>query len=168
MPVSPCDHLQQPPLFNSPHRNINVCELWPVVLGVRCWAKYFSNSRIHAITDNMQVLTMLNTGRSANKTCMSWLQELFWLCFIYNIDIHASYIRSADNHLADALSRLAYEGVAPKCYSLLESNNICCFHLFRTSDDQHQDAPGETQDDSMGAIYQEGPAVSDILLPQVL
>ena len=101
--------------FDSPPKNIKVYELWPMVVGVKRWAEIFRNTRIHVVTDNMQVLAMLNTGRSCNKTCMTWLRELFWICFIFNIDIHDSYIKSADNHLADALSRLAYDGVARKC-----------------------------------------------------
>ena len=67
----------------------------------------------------MQVLAMLNTGRSSNKTCMTCLREIFWICFVYNMDIHASYIRSADKVLADALSRFSYNGVASKCSSIL-------------------------------------------------
>ena len=126
-----CEHLCLPPQFDSPPRNINVYELWPVVVGLKRWASHFSNCRMHVITDNMQVLAMLNTGRSCNKLCMSWLRELFWICFIHNTDISASYLRSADNVLADALSRAAYNGMSTKCHSLLDASNMCCssFHM---------------------------------------
>ena len=121
-----CSHLSPPPTFDVVNRNINVCELWPVVAGLHRWAPYYRNSRIHIVTDNMQVLAMINTGRSANRTCMNWLREIFWICFVNNLDLHATYIASADNVLADALSRLAYPGVAMKCLPILDQYNMCC------------------------------------------
>ena len=84
-------------------KNINVYELFAVLVGLRRWGPALANSHIQIITDNNQVMFMINTGRSANKTCMSWLREIFWLCFIFNVDLHAMYIRSAENVFADAL-----------------------------------------------------------------
>ena len=159
--VSQCVHLQTPPTFDTPGKNINVYELWPVVLGVKRWARFFTNSRIHVITDNMQVLAMLNTGRSANRTCMTWLRELFWLCFVFNLDIYATYIRSADNLLADALSRLAYHGMASKCVTFLDDSNMCCSHLLRPTDDCNSQTSGTTQGSCMGSIDQEGSSVAN-------
>ena len=114
---SDCSHLTGPPMVPT-KRNINVYELWPLVVGLKRWGNFFKNSRLHFVTDNMQVLAMVNTGRSSNPTCMSWLREMFWLCFLMNIDIFATYIASNDNVLADALSRVPYPGVASKCLSL--------------------------------------------------
>ena len=121
-----CSHLCDPPVFDKPTRNINVLEFWPVVAGLRRWGPHFKNCYVHVITDNMQVLAMLATGRSVNKMCMTWLREVFWMCFIWNIDISPSYIRSADNVLADALSRLAYRGTPHTCWSTLCDLNMCC------------------------------------------
>ena len=148
---SRCDHLQPPPAFDTAQKNINVYELWPVVVGIKRWAPFFRNTRLHVVTDNMQVLAMLNTGRSSNKTCMTWLREVFWVCFVYNVDVHASYIRSADNILADAISRIAYHGVAAKCSSLLQDLNMCCSHLFRTSDVKDPTTTTEVKDAAWGA-----------------
>ena len=110
---SGCGHREDPPDV-SLCKNINVCELWPLVVGLRRWGQHFANSRLHFITDNMQVLAMINTSRSANRQCMAWLREMFWMCFIWNLEVCASYIKSADNILADALSRLAYPNVPAK------------------------------------------------------
>ena len=109
-------------------RNINVYELWPVLVGLKRWGHLYKNTRVHAITDNMQVLAMLNTGRSKNKLCMEWLREIFWLCFVYNIEIFSTYIKSEDNVLADHLSRLDYNKVPEKCTKFLLDNNMCCSH----------------------------------------
>ena len=130
-----CSHLSPPPFFDKPTRNIKVFELWPVVAGLRRRGVFFRNSYIHVITDNMQVLAMLATGRSINKTCMTWLWDIFWMCFIWNIDIAPSYIRSADNILADALSRLPYSGTPLTCQSLLSNLNMCCSIPNRTVTD---------------------------------
>ena len=39
-------------------------ELWPVVVGLKRWAAKYMNSKVNIVTDNMQVLAMINTGRS--------------------------------------------------------------------------------------------------------
>ena len=168
VPDTVCDHLQPPPTFDSVQRNINVCELWPVVVGIKRWAPHFRNTRLHIVTDNMQVLAMLNSGRSSNKTGMTWLREVFWTCFIYNTDIFATYIRSADNVLADALSRFSYHGVPPKCYSLLLHYNMCCSDLFRTTDDQHTPSPADTEGRGMGRLDNQGSTIPHHLLQELL
>ena len=127
--IQGCSDLAPPPSFDVPPKNINVFELWPVVAGIHCWAPLYRNCCIHVVTDNMQVLAMLNTGRSANKTCMTWLRKLFWTCFVNNIDIFATYIKSSDNELADALFRAAYPGGQAKCATLLANLNMCCASL---------------------------------------
>ena len=125
-PLDPgCGHLEPPPRA-SISKNINLYELWPIVVAMRRWGQRFSNAKLHFVTDNMQVLAMIMTGRSCNKTCMTWLREIFWMCFIWNVDVCASYIKSADNVLADAISSLPYSGVSSKCQDLLLQLNMCC------------------------------------------
>ena len=65
-------------------------------------------------------------GRSKNKLCMSWLRELYWTGSKHNIELHASYIRSEDNVLADQLSRLPYKGYLNRCITTLAENYLCC------------------------------------------
>ena len=125
-----CGHYTPPPKFDNlrvHEGNINVYELYPVLVGLKRWVSRYKNTRLQAITDNMQVMAMLNTGRSKNKLCMAWLREIFWVCFINNIEIHSTYIRSEDNILADHLSRLNYRGVPKKCITTLRENDMCCF-----------------------------------------
>ena len=150
-----CSHLSDPPAFDSAPRNINVLELWPVVVGLRRWGIYFRNCYVHVITDNMQVLAMLLTGRSSNKICMTWLREIFWMCFIWNLDISPSYIRSADNHLADALSRLPYKGVTSSCTVNLSNLNMCCSPPYRTCPSPVEAATEDTTRCSTSRIYEE-------------
>ena len=129
---TPCDHRAYPPLLDrlDVHKdNINVYELWPVVVGLKRWSSFYINKKVNIITDNMQVLAMINTGRSHNALCMEWVRELYWISFIYNIDMYATYIRSEDNVLADQLSRLLYKGYVDKCNKTLYQNNMCCIYL---------------------------------------
>ena len=148
-------HLCEPPVFDSAPRNINVLELWPVVVGISRWGPFFRNCCLHVVTDNMQVLAMLLTGRSANKTCMSWLREIFWMCFLWNIDISPSYIRSADNILADALSRLPYPGVSSSCTGLLCDLNMCYSSIDRSITSTTAEAPENTTGCSPCRVYKD-------------
>ena len=107
-------------------KNINVYELYAVLVGLRRWGPLLANSLIQIVTDNSQVKFMINTGRSANKVCMSWLREIFWLCFIFNVDLYAVYIRSADNVFADALSRVSNVASRDLALEIIKSNNLCC------------------------------------------
>ena len=150
-----CGHLLDPPKFEETPKNINVYELWPVILGVHRWAPHFRNSRMHIVTDNMQVLAMINTGRSSNKLCMSWLRELFWTCFINNTDVHASYIKSEDNVLADALSRSGYRGIPSKCSELLLTYNMCCSSPHSAIDGPHPQEAEDPPRSSPSCIHQE-------------
>ena len=150
-----CSHLAAPPVFEVAPKNINVLELWPVVLGIQRWGPFFKDCFVHVKTDNMQVLAMLCTGRSSNKLCMSWLREIFWMCFVWNIDIKASYIRSADNHLADALSRLPYRNVAPMCLDLMCGLNMCCSSPYRTLPSPLEEAPEDAAGSSLSGIYKD-------------
>ena len=151
--ASSCAHRASPPVLEDVPKNINVYELWPVVVGLKRWAPHFRNSRVHIVTDNMQVLAMLNTGRSCNKTCMAWLREIFLVCFINNIDVFATYLCSADNVMADALSRAAYTGMISKCSVLLDSANMCCSSPTRSTDGTHPSPPATSTRCSPGILY---------------
>ena len=158
-----CSHLTSAPTAGIA-RNINVCELWPIVVGLKRWGSHFRNFRLHLITDNMQVLAMINTGRSCNRTCMSWLRELFWMCFIWNLDIFATYIRSEDNVLADALSRVSYTGVSTKCTSFRTESNMCCSSISRTLVEPLDQTSAATTGLSHGGCDQEVPCLPNQLL----
>ena len=127
LPMYP-DHFLPPPGFDDLSTNINIQELWPVLMAVIRWGPVLRDTTLCIRSDNTQVCQMLKTGRSKNVTGMSLLRELFWLCFIYNVYINCVYIRSADNVMADYISRLAYKQVArisPTLYPL------CCFRPAR-------------------------------------
>lgn len=122
-----CYHVVSSPSCNYyDEENINVLELWPIVCALQRWCVHMKNSKVEWVTDNMQVLYMLKTGRSKNVTCMYWLRELFWICLIYNIFLSPTYIRSEDNKIADTLSRVQYPEHAAGIEEILSDVNLCC------------------------------------------
>ena len=140
-PLDVHDHRVDPPVYSVVNPNINTLELWPVLLGMRRWAQSNRCSTIELVTDNSQVIYMINTGRSQNKRCMGWIREIFWTCFIYNINVFASYIRTENNMLADSLSRLDSNSKFQEAMALLTSNSMCCTNLLcraNTGGDQEE------------------------------
>ena len=121
------DHVVEPPsnsdLFSE---NINVYEPYAVLASIRRWGPIVRDTAVQIVTDNNQVLFMINTGRSANCCCMSWLREIFWLCFIFNIEIYAVYIRSKDNVFADALSHVSSCVMKNVVLDTVADLNLCC------------------------------------------
>lgn len=109
---TPCDHVGPAPVFNNTdYSNINILELWPILLGLHRWYKLFQGKTVRILTDNTQVMGMLKKGSSINVTCMDWVREIFWVCVLHNIHLQPEYISTEDNVLADTLSRLAYGSV---------------------------------------------------------
>ena len=130
-PVPECfdvhDHIVPPPGdFEDMPVNINVYELFAVLAGLRRWGPHLGDSLIQIVTDNNQVRYMINTGRSANKICMAWLREIFWLCFIFNVDLYAVYISSKENVFADALSRVTVSDSTDLTRDIISNYKLCC------------------------------------------
>ena len=90
--VTDCNYVGSKPLVDKfDDKNINVLELWPILVGIKCWAPMLQNLSLIVFTDNTQVLFMLLNGKSSNVTCMHWIRELFWTCAFYNIEIIPKY-----------------------------------------------------------------------------
>ena len=92
--------------------NINVLELWPIVVGLNRRALHLRNKSLFVFTDNTQVMFMLLHGNSVNATCCRWIREIFWLTAIFNINIIPKYINTNSHLVADTLSRLLYPNIA--------------------------------------------------------
>lgn len=124
-----CDHLLPAPEIDEDDCNINVYELFPVLVSIRRWGHIMSGYNVTVVTDNQQVYYMVRTGRSKNHTCMSWLKEIFWCCVKFDIDLSSEYIPTNENVVADTLSRLDYPCVRRKIDSLLDGVELCCKDL---------------------------------------
>ena len=140
-----CNHLTSPPseLVKRRDVNINVLELWPIVLGLQRWSSILSNKSLLLFTDNTQVLYMLLNGKSCNKICMSWIREIFWICIIHNIELLPRYINTECNLVADTLSRLLYFSKVEEITSKLGGSGLCClenlFDCYRSSGERAEE-----------------------------
>lgn len=132
---SPCGHIGDPPTFDQvDFSNINVLELWPILVGLKRWFPILSHSTLLLYTDNTQVKHMLCKGVSSNKTCMAWLRELYWLCVIYDIQLDPMYVSTNDNVVADSLSRLMY-ATSDHLDEALLTSQLCCIDKIRVVPD---------------------------------
>lgn len=130
-----CDHIGPHPVLPLEEKgNINTLEMWPVLVGLRRWGSYFTGKTVVLYIDNTQVMYMIANSASSNKTCMEWLRQIFWLCIKFNIQLKPTYITSADNFLADALSRVAGDKNIDITRLGQEAEHWCCakhlLHLF--------------------------------------
>lgn len=122
-----CGHIGSfPQLPQEEECKINTLELWPVLVGLRRWHHLFKDKRITVYVDNTQVKYMLTNSVSSNPTCMLWLREIFWLCVNSNIQLNPTYISSADNYLADTLSRVNGDKFIDVSQFYTEVKDWCC------------------------------------------
>ena len=126
---SDCVHIVAPPTMEKLNdKNINVYELYPILVGLRRWGEKFRGRTVIAFTDNTQVLYMLRKGSSTNRQCLEWLKEIFWLCVVYDIEVITKYVSTESNLVADVLSRLLYAKTFRVAGEILNSSGFCCIH----------------------------------------
>ena len=82
------------------------------------------------VTDNTQVMAALNSGRSKNKTTMSWLRLIFWMSIHHNFDIQSVYINTRDNVVCDSLSRLNKFVNIARIRDADVAKAMCCHDIF--------------------------------------
>ena len=135
-----------------------------MIAGFHRWAPAYQGTHVHVITDNMQVLAKINTGQTFNKTCMTWLRELFWICFVNNIDVFATYIKPEDNVLADTLYHAAYSDVTQKCINLLVDFSMCCSSTYRADAQELEISSAHSSRCCMGSLDQDGKEIQAVVL----
>lgn len=110
--------------------HINTLEFWPVLCAAYRWGHHWADRNVVMVTDNTTVLHALNSGRSKNKQIMHWLYDLFWFAICYNFDVSAVYIKSGDNTICDALSRLNEPGAKARICGAIDTTYLCCHSIF--------------------------------------
>ena len=110
--------------------NINVLEMWPILVSVRRWGKLWMNRTVIFVTNNTQVMAALNSGRSKNKITMSWLRLIFWESINNNFDVQSVYVNTKFNVICDSLSRLdKFQSIA-RIRDADQANVMCCHNIF--------------------------------------
>lgn len=101
--------------------NVNFWELIAVWQAVERYAECARDSHMIVMSDNTQVVAMLNGNTSINESCLELLREIFWISAIFNVYITSRYIPGVNNVVADKLSRLELDVSAVELDELL-----CC------------------------------------------
>ena len=86
--------------------SIQYLELYAVCIAIFTWADKLSNGRFEIWCDNQNVGRMINTGSTKCTNCIALLRLLTINNLMHNRRIFIKYVTSADNFLADSLSRL--------------------------------------------------------------
>ena len=110
--------------------NINVLEMWPVLVAVRRWGSEWKDRTVVFVTDNTQVMAALNSGRSKNKTTMAWLRLVFWASITCNFDVQSVYVNTKANVICDSLSRLDKFVSIARIRDADRTSRLCCHELF--------------------------------------
>ena len=100
--------------------SIAYLELYALTAGILLWAKHLKNKRIVINCDNQVVVMMVNNSTSGCKKSMILIRLITLECMVQNMRIYARYVKSEDNEIADALSRLEWR----RFYKLMEQMNM--------------------------------------------
>lgn len=123
-------HHYYAPVGEWSNDHINIQEMWGVFAAATTWAPMWKNKCILFITDSATVQSALSTGRSKCKRIMILLRKLFWLSVKHNFEYKAIYIRSCDNVVCDALSRLDKPSSIDRIKRADCCSYMCCSNIF--------------------------------------
>ena len=88
--------------------SIEVLELFALTAGILTWEDdpVLNNTRITAFCDNMAVVHMINNMSSRCEICMKMIRMLTLNGLLHNRRLAAKFVKTKDNGVADALSKL--------------------------------------------------------------
>ena len=92
--------------LNKP--SIEYLELFGLVAAIVTWEELTKNRRMIVYCDNQSVVEMVNSQVSRCHNCMYLLRILTLNNLIHNRRVFATHLRSAENYLSDALSRMQF------------------------------------------------------------
>ena len=121
-------HLKPHQMCESAH--INVREMWAAYAAALRWGKSWAGASVVMVTDSTTVRAALNTGRSTNESIMYFLRRLFWIAVDNNFEFSSVYIKSGDNILCDALSRLDEPASTGRIRVADPGGRMCCSQIF--------------------------------------
>lgn len=89
--------------------HINIKELWSVYLGLLTWTPFVVGTNVSIAVDNQVVVSWINSGTARSPQAMKILRKIFWLLAKNDAAVHATWVSSAENLAADAVSRLDFK-----------------------------------------------------------
>lgn len=105
----------------SPGADINVWEMYAVVVACRLFAEYMSGRHWRVRTDNASVEAWIMRGVRSLPVVAGWLAEVMGACMLHGFRLTAKHIPGAENRVADALSRRNWSEFA-ECLSRHQSH----------------------------------------------
>ena len=102
--------------------HINILEMLAVILCLRLWGSNFKGKRIRIYSDNLSVVTVINTGKSRCEILQSCLRELTFLNAINECEVRVVHLDTHANRLADHLSRYDISDFHKQQFYKLASN----------------------------------------------
>ena len=98
-------HTEFPREVTDRFPSIHQLEVLAILLAVRLWGHQWRSFRILVQCDNAAVVSSLNSGRVQDPLLATCLRELWFLAALNEFELRAVHLSSADNRLADLLSR---------------------------------------------------------------
>ena len=86
-------------------RDITYLEIIPIALAIYLWGHMFANKKVVFFSDNEAVVYILNNKTSKSENVMSLLRFIVYATLRLNILVKSKHIISADNKIADYISR---------------------------------------------------------------
>jgi hypothetical protein len=107
------------------NNNINVLELYSVLLGVCRWSHLWTGSHVLVRSDNASTVFALNKTSSRSPEMLTIIKEIFWYSIKYGFKITAAFIPGKLNILSDRISRLHEFQSACDAFQLLNNGFPC-------------------------------------------
>jgi hypothetical protein len=108
--------IDRPSLANA---HINVKELAIIEEALRAWAPAYPGHHVYIQTDNITAAHWVNKGAARGYQPSLMLKQIAEVALKYNITIGCYYIRSENNQIPDAISRLHQPGQLLRLSTLL-------------------------------------------------
>ena len=84
-------------------------ELFAVVLLMCTFGPRLQGNYVTMFIDNMSMVHCVNSGKSKDVSIMGLIRALYYYTSLYHISYKAIHLSSADNALADSLSRMQFD-----------------------------------------------------------
>ena len=98
-----------PDFLRDEEPSIEFLELFALCAAVLTWENFIQNTRIVIFCDNQAVVQMVNKTTSSCQNCMHLIRLLVLNNLRFNRRITVKYVKSAENILADSLSRFRFD-----------------------------------------------------------
>lgn len=96
-------------IVRSKAATIMTLEMYAVLASVVMFREQLYTKRVELNCDNQAVVAAINKGTTKCKPTMNLIRVMTHTCMKYQIRVFAKYVKSSENHRADALSRLDFQ-----------------------------------------------------------